>query len=275
MALSPGPRRQRKLAASLAASLATSAIFAAVPARALNFFELEVYPYQTEGAGVAEFESLNSIAPKGHHRGDEGAFPTDSLYRSSLEATYGFGEKIEAAAYLDLVHPDGASMQYAGSRYRLRGSLFEKGEMPLDLGWYAELEWRRTPEFGDNQLEVDLRPILERDVGRITVSVDPIFEKALAGPDRKRGFEFDYAAKTSYRWAALLSPGLEFYGDIGHIDDSDPLARQQHYIFPVVDMHLPGRVNANLGVGFGLTRASDRIIVKINLELERLLGPLF
>jgi hypothetical protein len=255
--------------------LCTAALvcFIASPAFAFNFFELEVYPYQTEGKGVAELEWLQSIVPKGHTQAEEGAFATDSLYRSSFEVTYGLTEHIEAAAYLDIAHPNAHSLEYAGSRFRLRGSLFEKGELPIDLGWYAELEWQRVPEFADNELEVDLRPIVERDLGRFTLSLNPIFEKALAGPGHNKSFEFDYAAKVLYRWKPELSPSIEFYGDVGRITDTDPLRDQQHYIGPVIDTRLPSGFRFSVGPLFGLTRAADQILVKFNLEYEWFIGP--
>ncbi len=72
-----------------------------------------------------------------------------------------------------------------------------------------------------------------------------------------------------------MSPGLEFYGGAGLINDSDPLNEQQHYIFPVVRGELPGGVEYNFGLGIGLTRGSDQLIPKLNLELERFIGSIF
>ncbi len=72
-----------------------------------------------------------------------------------------------------------------------------------------------------------------------------------------------------------ISPGLEFYGAVGLIDDNDPLHQQQHYIFPVLKGELPGEIEYNVGPGIGLTRGSDRVIVKCNLELEHFIGALF
>jgi len=254
--------------------LCVAFILLAPPAYALNFFELEVYPYQTEGPGVAELEWQQNFVPKG--RGaeeDEPEFPSDSMYRSSFELTYGLSEKLEGAVYLDLAHPNAHSLEYAGSRYRLRGRVFEKGELPVDFGWYLELEWSRSPEFEENELEIEFRPIIERDFGRFTVSLNPMFEKAIfVGPDRNKGFEFNYGTKISYRWEPWFSPGIEFYGDVGHPNDTDPISAQQHYIFPVIDMRLPGGIRANFGAGFGLTAGSDRIITKFNFELERFVG---
>ena len=72
-----------------------------------------------------------------------------------------------------------------------------------------------------------------------------------------------------------MSPGVEFYGGIGLIDDIDPLHDQQHYIFPVVRGELPGGIEYNVGPGIGLTRGSDQVIMKVNIEIERFIGTLF
>jgi hypothetical protein len=274
--------RRRAQFAALAAILCCAAGALIVPGAAraqLDPFEFEVYPYQTEGRGMVELESLNSFVPKGHSTGEDGTssgtYLSNEMYRTSFELTYGLTDKVEAAAYLSLAHPNGASFQYAGSKFRLRGSLFEQDQLPLNLGWYVELEWHRVQEFDTNQLELELRPIIEKDYRRFELDVDPIFEKAVfVGPDKNQGFEFGYAAGAYYRALRELSPGLEFYGALGRIDDNDPLDRQQHYIFPVLWGELLGGFEYNFGPGFGLTRGSDRVIMKINLECERFVGVL-
>ena len=243
-------------------------------------FEFEVYSSQTEGKGVLEVESLNSFVPDGHTAGDGGTsggdFPSDLMYRSSIEVTYGLTEKIEAAVYLNVAHPNGASLQYAGSKYRLRGSLFEQGRLPVDLGWYVELEWNKIPQFDASELELELRPIIEKDIGRLEIDLNPKFEKPLFwGPEKTTGFEFGYATGIYYNYAPWLSPGVEFYGGIGEIENSDPLSAQQHYVFPVVRGKLPHGLEYNVGPGIGLTRGSDQVLLKLNLELEHFIGSLW
>jgi hypothetical protein len=246
----------------------------------LDPWEFEVYPSQTVGRGMLEVESPNSFVADGHSQGDEGSssgdFPSNHMYRTSIEVTYGLTDKIEAAAYLDLALPNGASFQYAGSKYRLRGSLFEQGQLPVDLGWYVELEWHQTPQFDSSELEFEFKPIIEKDFKRFEIDLNPKFEKAIfVGPDKNKGFEFGYAAGIYYNVARWMSPGLEFYGAIGLIDGIDPLAEQQHYLFPVLRGELPWDLEYSVGPGIGLTRGSDQVIVKLNIELERFVGALF
>lgn len=242
-------------------------------------WEFEVYPYATESRGVVELEMLNGAVPNGHSQGDRGLssgdYATEGAWFNAIELTYGLTDRIEAAAYIDNTLVRGHGYWYSGSKYRLRGSVFDPGVLPVDLGWYAELEWHRINEFDDAELEIEFKPIIEKDLGRFSFRFNPIFEKPITGEDKNRGFEFGYASGGYYRWQRYLSPGVEFYGGIGLIDDSDPISDQQHYIFPVAWGELPHGVEYSVGPGFGLTRGSDHVIVKFNLELERFIGAIF
>jgi hypothetical protein len=226
-----------------------------------------------------ELETLNSVVVNGHNQGDNGTssgtFASQAMYRSAFELTYGLTDRIEAAAYLNMAQVSGHGFWYAGSKYRLRGRLFDQETLPIDLGWYAELEWHRTPQFDDSDLELELRPILEKDFGRLALVANPVFEKSLIGAGHNQGFEFGYRAASYYRWLRYLSPGVEFYGGAGLINDTDPLSAQQHYIFPVVWGELPSHLEYSIGPGFGMTRGSDHVLVKFNLEIERFVGALF
>jgi hypothetical protein len=242
-------------------------------------WEFEVYPYQTLGRGVIELESLNSVVAKGHRNGENGTsagtLPSQSMWRTAFELAYGLTDRIETAAYLTLAKPSGRDLQFAGSKFRVRSSLFDPGQLPVDLGWYIEIEYRRVPQFDDQKLELELRPIIEKDLGDFSLLFNPIFEKVLVGPDKNKGFEFGYSAAVYYRWLRSLSPGIELYGGIGNIRDPDPTREQQHYIFPVIKGELSHGIEYNTGVGFGMTRGSDKVIVKFNLELEKFVGAIF
>lgn len=242
-------------------------------------WEFETYPYQTTPRGMLEFEVTNAYVASGHT--DPGEGTSGGLYASrhqwfnAYELTYGLTDRIEAAVYLTADQPADGSFQRAGHKLRLRGRLFDQGVLPVDIGWYAELEWHKSPQFDDAPRELELRPILEKDFGRLIVMLNPKFEKVLSGEGRHQGFEFGYAASVQYRWSRRLSPSLEFYGGSGLVDDLDPLRDQQHYVFPSVWGELPGGLEYNVGVGFGLTPASDHVIFKVNLELERFVSALF
>ena len=242
-------------------------------------WEFEVYPYATMPRGMVELETLNAVVSNGHsHGGDgtsSGTFRSQGMWYNAYELTYGLTDRIEAAAYLNLAQPDGHGMWWAGDKFRLRGRLLDEDELPVNLGWYLELEWHKRPQFDDADLELELKPIIEKDMGAFSLIANPVFERVLVGVGHNHGFEFGYRNAIYYRWMRYLSPGVEFYGGAGLIDDSDPLAEQQHYIALVVWGQLPYGIEYNVGPAFGLTRGSDRVLVKFNFELERFVGALF
>jgi hypothetical protein len=112
-------------------------------------WEFEVYPYATEQRGVAELEVDNAVVANGHNQGANGTasgtFPSQGIWYNQYEFTYGLTDRIEAAAYLDMAQVSGRGYWYAGSKYRLRGRLFDEGTLPVDLGWYIEWDGTRRP----------------------------------------------------------------------------------------------------------------------------------
>ena len=72
-----------------------------------------------------------------------------------------------------------------------------------------------------------------------------------------------------------LTPGVEFYGGAGNINNSEPTKEQRYCILPVVKGELPHGLEYNFGVGVGLTSGSDHVVVKFNVELEKYVGAIF
>ena len=250
--------------------IALAASLPAVPAAALNFFELEVYPATTEGKGVHELENTTSFVANGRaaSRDEEDEPARNRLLRSSVEYNYGLTDKIDVAAYVDMQRPNGEDVEYAGSRFRARGGLWEKGRFPVDLGWYVEAE---VPHDAASDLELEFRPLLSRDIGRFSLDLNPAFELPTVTAER-RTLEFNYRARVYYRLSRSWIPGVEFYGDIGQIRRPEGARDQEHYIFPVVYGRVAQGLRVAAGPGFGLTRGSDPVILKLTVEWEFTLG---
>ena len=127
-------------------------------------FEFEVFEYKTSPQGVAGLAWLNNYVPNGHSEEgagtSSGTYPSNLTHRATLELRCGITNKIQGSIDLDLARPDAASHQYAASNYRIQGSLFEHDQFPLDVGWFVELGWLRTPEFSEDQLQIEFRPII-------------------------------------------------------------------------------------------------------------------
>ena len=188
----------------------------------LDPWEFEVYPYATTQRGMIELETTNAAVARGHDSAGEGtslgSLASQGMWYNSYEFTYGLTDRIEGAIYLNMAEPEGGGLRWAGDKIRLRGRLFDEDALPVDVGWYLELEWHKTPQFDDAVRESEFRPILEKDVGPLSFMANPKFEKVLAGVGRNQGIEFGYVAGVYLRCAKEISPGLEAYGGSGLID---------------------------------------------------------
>jgi hypothetical protein len=59
-----------------------------------------------------------------------------------------------------------------------------------------------------------------------------------------------------------VTGGLEYYGALGPITGIDAIAEQQQQFFPSIDLNVSPDWEVNFGVGVGVTRSTDHLIVK-------------
>src|SRR5215471_6424634 len=176
----------------IAIGFLAAALSAGRAAGQVDPWEFEVLPYTTEQRGRIELETNNAVVANGHSRGGNGTaagtFRSQGMWYNADELTYGLTDRIEAAAYLTFAQPAGHGFWWAGNKVHLRGMLFKHARRPLDLGWYAALEWHKTPQFDNANLILELKPIIERDLGRLSLVANPVFEKVLLGNGHDQGF---------------------------------------------------------------------------------------
>ena len=84
------------------------------------------------------------------------------------------------------------------------------------------------------------------------------------GPESTRGFSLSPNFKASYDLTKKVAFGLEYYGAYGPVTGFDPL-RDQQQILPAVDLNLGQNWESNLGVGVGMTQATDHLLVKMTV----------
>jgi hypothetical protein len=125
--------------------------------------------------------------------------------------------------------------------------------------------------------ELEGKLILSSDIRGWNVSENAIFEKNLSANE---GVEFGYSVGISRSLGELASgatcyicrerfvTGLEAYGGLGSTRVRG-LTDTQHFLAPVLAWHLGKRATFKGSVGFGLTNASDRILMRVGLTYER------
>ena len=237
----------------------------ATPALALNYYELEVYPYKTPAKGELELEGTTTSTSRGTKvESDEGG-NNQSVRRSSLEVSYGVTDKTEVTAYADFINIPGEGSSFGGQRYHVRTRFFEKGELPVDLAAYVELE---MPKHDEDTRELEFRGIIEKDIGRWTLNLNPILEKVVRGVNVSEGWTLQYAASAIYRLNERFHPRLDLFGDFGPARDFLPREQQKHLLSPALDIKLERGLHLLAGVAFGLTSATEQRLIRLKLEKE-------
>ena len=133
--------------------------------------------------------------------------------------------------------------------------------LPFGLSLSTEIGYQRAV-YSPDTWTWEIRPILDKALGRWYLAFNPALERTWHGPDVNQGLGFAPGVKVSYDFKNAVSAGLEYYADYGRLGDSDPLHKQQQQIFAVTDLNVSPKWEINLGFGIGPTAATDHLIVK-------------
>jgi len=248
-----------KLAAIAAALLA--ALFAlGGRAFAIDFYEIQIYPTDTTPKGVLQLElHSNSVTTATGSEAHQQLNPYQ--VHETLEATYGVTPHLEIGQYLCTAKLGNGDYEYAGSRTKVHFGLADSDSWPLQFGGNLELDYmRRAAE--ENPLSLEMRPIVQKRFGKLWIIANFAFEKPFRGPGTHQGFTLAPSGEISYDLMSWVSAALEYYGDMGALEHLPSVQDQQHFLVPALDFYLYPKLELNLGVGFGLTRASNGVFIK-------------
>jgi hypothetical protein len=115
-----------------------------------------------------------------------------------------------------------------------------------------------TPPFSQSRFSMEIRPIIGVRNSEYEFIVNPIVDVRFGKFAEQH---FSPAARIARKFGDDLFAGFEYYSDLGQIGRFDKLEDQQHTLFVVTDFKA-GDIGVNFGVGYGLTRGSDRLVVK-------------
>jgi hypothetical protein len=227
---------------------------------AIDFYEIQIYPTETTPPGKLELElHSNSVVSATGKEAHQQIRPYQ--IHETLEATYGLTPHLEIGQYFATARLDHGNYEYAGSRTKVHFGLALSDLWPVQIGGNIEFDYmRRAAE--ENPLSLELRPILETHFRGITLIANFPFQKPFSGPGTHRGMTLSPAGEVAWNIRPWLTPAVEYYGDIGALERLPGVQHQQHFIVPALNLPLVPRLELNLGVGIGLTRASNGTFIK-------------
>lgn len=247
-------------------AIALSALFLATSAQAQQGYEFEVYGATVAPVGGGELELHTNFVPAGSQLVDDSeGRATHRALRSSLELSTGLASWLEASTYAVSYARNGAGVQYVGNRARLTAIAPRRWNLPFAAGLSQEVGYAR-PGFAENQWAYELTPILGKELGKISLLLNPAFERGLGAGEHE--WEFEPRAKLDYTLGDEQSAGLEYYSVFGPLTRFDPSSHQRHQLFATGKTELSSRTEGTIGIGRGLTGNSDRWVISTQLEMK-------
>jgi hypothetical protein len=227
---------------------------------AIDFYEIQIYDTDTAPVGhlVLELHSNSATTATGEQA--KSAMDVYQLHET-IEATFGVLRWLEIGQYFCTAKFPADGYQYTGSRSKIHFGIPQTLDWPVQFGGNIELDYmRRQAEV--NPLNLELRPIIGASYGDFRFVANLALEKPFSGPQTHDGFQFDPSGEVVYNLNRWMSPAVEYYGDMGPIQPLPSLENQQHFIVPALNFYFLPQLELNLGVGVGLTNASDGVFIK-------------
>ena len=230
-------------------------------AHAQGNYEIQVYGADTETPKSTMVELHSNFTSSGQKHLIDGVYPTNHQQHETLEITQGINNWSEVGFYVFTSLQDGHGWQWVGDHIRPRVRVPDSWHWPVGVSLSTEVGYQRA-SYSPDTWTWEIRPIVDKSLGRWYFAVNPALERTFHGPDIAQGVGFAPGAKIGYDFTKTVSGGLEYYADYGKITAVSALRDQQQQLFLVTDLNVSPKWEINVGVGLGATASTDHWIVK-------------
>jgi hypothetical protein len=224
-------------------------------------YEIQVYGADTVPPQNLMVELHSNFTADGEKSTIDGVFPTNHQLHETLELTGGINAWSEVGFYVFTSEQSGHGAQWVGDHIRPRVRVPESWGWPVGVSLSMELGYQRAV-YSPDTWTWEVRPIIDKSVGRWYFAVNPALERTLHGPDVSQGWGFAPSVKIGYDFTRVVSGGIEYYADYGRIGGFAPAHDQQQQVFFVTDLNVSPVWEINFGVGIGATGSTDHLIFK-------------
>ncbi len=239
-------------------------LFGTTTAKAQENYEIQVYPSETVAKGSTMLELHSNFTFGGQQYAENGVLPTHNVAHETIEITHGFTNIFETGFYFFNAIGSDHRTSYVGSHIRPRIMAPERWHLPVGLSLSAEIGYQKS-EYSEDDWTIEIRPIIDKTIGKLYISFNPVFGKSLHGLNQHEAFDFSPNLKAGYDITKKIAMGFEYYGAVGDISVFDPYLykQQQHQLFLVIDLNVSQYWEFNAGYGLGFTPTTDNDIFKM------------
>jgi hypothetical protein len=232
-----------------------------LPAVAQGNYEIQVYGSDTVAPDTTMVELHSNFTAEGQRNVIDGVYPTYHQEHETLEITQGINDWAEVGFYIFTSEQYGRGVQWVGDHIRPRVRAPTSWHWPVGVSISTEIGYQR-PVYSLDTWTWEIRPIIDKSIGRWYLAFNPALERTWHGPDVRQGVGFSPAAKVSFDFTKVISAGVEYYADYGSLTSFDSFRNQQQQFFAATDLNVSPEWEINFGVGIGTTAATDHLIIK-------------
>jgi hypothetical protein len=224
-------------------------------------YEIQVYGSETVPPKTTMVELHSNFTIQGSTMVEDGVIPTEHAMHETLEITQGITPWFETGFYVFTSITGSNGWEWVGDHIRPRVRVPESWHWPVGVSLSAEFGYQRR-SYSTTTWDFELRPIVDKQKGRLYWSVNPAFDKGFTGPPHDQQWAFEPAAKVSWDFTKHITGGVEYYGAFGPVANIDPFHDQGQAIYPVIDLNISPLWEINFGPGIGFTAGTDHLLFK-------------
>ena len=242
-------------------------ILCVAPVAAQENYEIQVYPSKTADPKTTLFELHSNFTGSGSRLKSGFVLPTNNALHETLEVTHGFNDVFELGFYIFTSQNPGTGYQFVGTHIRPRIRAPESWKLPVGLSLSTEFG-PTDKKFDENEWGIELRPIIDQELGNFYWSFNPNIEWALKGPDAGHGIDgmtFNPNLKLAWKLDPKYAAGVEYYATTGTLTRMAASTEQQHMLYPSLDFFFSEDWELNMGYGFRVAGSGDQNIFKVIL----------
>jgi hypothetical protein len=225
--------------------------------------EIQVYTGELEAPGNFNLTVHANYTPSGRTVADfpGGVVPQGSV-NGAFEWAYGVADWFEAGTYFPVytITRDGNVLLDGG---KLRALFAVPHAEARNFFYGVNFEFSRNSRAWEgSRYGGEIRPIIGTRSGPWDLIVNPILDTAFDGFSR---LDFAPCLRVAYNRSPEWALAIEHYADFGQVHHFAAPKEQEHDLFAVAD-HASKFLDLEMGIGFGLTKASDKLVLKTILS---------
>ncbi|MFZ4762189.1 MAG: hypothetical protein ACOYK8_05195 [Alphaproteobacteria bacterium] len=176
---------------------------------------------------------------------------------------YGVTDKLFIEAYGKATKNAAAAWQYEATQFEAIYQFTNENNAFLSSALYGEYKIANQHGSADS---IEAKILLEKSVGLWTHRLNAALEKEI-GANSEDKLEGEIAWSSSYYVSNFFQPAIEYYAEIGTLNNIDRYGQQNHHIGPAI-YGKAGPIKYDVGVLKGISNKAQDYAVKWNLEYE-------